>query len=255
MAGFVEFGGKTIVVFGASGGIGRQTCAKLDSLGARVILVGRQDDELQITAKGCKNNNIKIYPYDITKIDGLDELIGRIIEENGKLSGLVFSIGINEDIPIRNLSYSKMLRTFEVNYFSFVECVKQVSKRGRYMDGFRIVGVSSVSSTFGERAHCAYAGSKAAMDASVRVMAKELADKGIAINTVAPGMTKTKMTDRFIQDNGQDSDAYIRTMKRQYLGMAEPEDIANAICFLLSKEARMITGVMLPVDGGFSTAC
>ena len=143
---------------------------------------------------------------------------------------------------------------FNSNYFAFVECVRQMTKRKRYNEGFRIVSVSSVSAILGEKCLCAYAGTKAAMDGSVRVMAKELASKGICINTVAPGMTNTEMVEElvtFMEDNG---DSYKRVMDRQYLGMISTENVANAICFLLSSAAGQITGVTLPVDGGYTSS-
>ena len=90
------------------------------------------------------------------------------------------------------------------------------------------------------------------MDGAVRAMAPELAKKGICINTVAPGMTNTKMYEDFISQFGEESIERILIEKRQFRGICEPEDIANAISFLLSDAARLITGTCLPVDGGYT---
>ena len=258
---FINFEEKRIAIFGASSGIGKETAILLSELGASLVLVGRNETELNSTIKicneKCNSSSAKIvsYVFDLNDIDSIANLFKTIIAENGMLDGLIYTVGINEDTPLKSLNHIRIQKTFDINYFSFIECVRQATLKGNYNNGFRIVGVSSVSTFFGEKAHTAYAGSKGAMDASVRVMAKELSAKGIAINTIAPGMTNTKMTQDFIDANGIDSDAYIRTMNRQYLGMAEPRDIANAICFMLSDKARMITGVTLPVDGGFTTSC
>lgn len=260
MNNFINFRKKNIIVFGASSGIGRETAILLSEFDANLVLVGRNEIELKCSADLCKsnvniNNKILYYAFDLNNIDLIGDFIKRVIKENSAIDGMVYTAGINEDLPLKSLNNDRIMRTLNTNYLAFIECVRQITMKGNYNEGLRIVGLSSVSTFFGEKAHTAYAGSKGAMDASVRAMAKELSAKGIAINTIAPGMTNTKMTDVFIEANGIDSDAYIKTMNRQYLGMAEPRDIANAICFLLSDKAKMITGITLPVDGGFTSSC
>ena len=111
-----------------------------------------------------------------------------------------------------------------------------------------------MASLQGDKAHLAYSGSKAAMDASVRCIAKEVADKGICINTVAPAMTETQMYHEFIKKNGADSRISREILERQDLGVGKPDDIANALALLMSPAARFITGITLPVDGGMTTS-
>ena len=116
----------------------------------------------------------------------------------------------------------------------------------------RIVGVSSVAALTGDGGQTAYSGSKAAMSASVRVMAKELSAKGICINTIAPAMTNTDMMQRYINHVGDD--VYSNNLlQRQYLGIVEPQAVANLIAFLLSPAARFITGACIPIDSGYLT--
>ena len=91
------------------------------------------------------------------------------------------------------------------------------------------------------------------MDSAVRCMAKELAEKGICINTVAPSMTATELYERYLEKYGEGSESNRELLSRQYLGIAQPQDIANAIAFLISPSARFITGITMPVDGGLST--
>ncbi len=114
--------------------------------------------------------------------------------------------------------------------------------------------MSSISAKCGDKGHTAYAAAKAAIDGAIRCLANELAEKGISINSVAAGMTKTDMLSDFLNNNGEDSDAYRKIVQRQYLGLGNPEDVANVICFLLSPEARFITGASIPADGGY-TSC
>ena len=115
------------------------------------------------------------------------------------------------------------------------------------------MGVSSISAYVGASAQAAYGASKAAMNGAMRCMARELAEKGIRLNNVLPAGTNTEMYQEYLALKGEmrgESPAP-KTAGRNYLGMNEPEDVANAIIFLLSSAARQITGVELPVDGGY----
>lgn len=250
-----DFEGKRILVIGASSGIGAETACVLGEKNAEVILVARRKDKLEEVCKGIQSNKTKYYTYDISDIDGIEELIKCIVSENGKLDGLVYVAGMsNADVPIKFLTYERQISTFNTNYFGFMECVRQVTKKGRYNEGFRIVSISSIAAIRGDKCHATYAATKAAMDASIRCIAKELAPKKICINSVAPSMVKTEMYDSYIKMQGDAKLANERILDRQYLGIAETRDVSNAIVFLLSEEARFITGIALPVDGGYSAS-
>lgn len=250
----IDFTNKNILVVGASSGIGEKTAYVLAEQGANVILVARREDRLKEVCSNIKSEKKSYYVDDISDIDSIEKLIKLIVSEQGKLDGMAFVAGITDgNAPIKFLTYKRQLNVFQTNYFGFVECIRQVTKRGNYNDGLRIVGVSSISSLCGEKALVPYSASKAAMNAAIRCIAKELGPKGICINSVAPSMVKTDIYQSFVDVQGEGGDANIRAMNRQYLGLAESEDVANAIAFLLSKEARFITGITLPVDGGFST--
>ena len=118
----------------------------------------------------------------------------------------------------------------------------------------RIVALSSTASFFGKKAHLSYSVSKAGINSAVRNMACELAEKNICVNAIAPGMVNTDMYKEYLKNNGgPESEDNRRLLRRQYLGIIEPSDIANAAAFLLSPAARLITGITMPVDGGLSS--
>lgn len=251
----LDFSEKNVLIIGASSGIGAETARILARQGANVILVARREEKLREVLKTIPTGKKAYYVGDISEIDSIEGLVKRVVAEQGRIDGMVYASGITAgDMPIKNLSYNRLLQTFNTNYFGFVEMVRQVTKRTNYNVGLRIVGISSVASLLGEKAHLAYSASKAAMDASIRCIAKELANKGVCINSVAPSMVNTDMYKQFIELQGEQSEANLRTMDRQYLGVAEKVDVANAITFLLSSEAKHITGITLPVDGGFTTS-
>lgn len=249
----IDFDGKKILVVGASSGIGADVSRKLAAQGAYVILLARRAEQLSEVCSSI-GGNARYYAFDVADNAGIASLVESIVSENGKLDGMVYSAGIVEDVPLKFMDHEKLLRTFEINYFSFIEFVRQFSKKSNYNKGARIAVISSVSSLIGEKAHTSYCASKAAIDASVRCLAKELWDKGIALNSVQPGMVRTHLYDEFVERMGNDGAANEALKKNQYAGIAETSDVANAVAFLLSDEARYITGIGFLMDGGTFTA-
>ena len=253
MRKWLDFFGKKIIIIGASSGIGKQTAVVLASLGARVILVARREDKLQEVLAELEGTDHSFYAADISKLTEIDALFKTIKENYGAVDGLVYCAGVNTILPLLQLKPDKLQGTFVVNFFAFVETVRQATRRGRFNEGMRIVTVSSNAAIRGDKAHTAYSASKAAMNAAVRCMAKELADKGICINAVAPAVTNTEIYRQYSANSGGVSESEKALLERQYLGLIEPEDVANAVAFLLSPAARMMTGATISVDGGLST--
>lgn len=250
----INLSDKTIIVAGASSGIGKQTAITLSKLGAKLVLIARREDKLQEVIQAMDGEGHCYYCADLSQVETIEEVVKKIVSEQGKLDGLVYAAGIGTSLPLMQFKPEKIKKLFDINFFGFVEIVRQVCRKGRYNEGMRIVGISSIASFCGDKSHLAYSASKAAMDGAVRCIAKEVADKGICINTVAPAMTATEMYVKYLEKYGEDSESNTELLKRQYLGLAKTEDIANAIAFLLSPAARFITGTTLPVDGGF-TSC
>lgn len=254
MNDFLNLSKKRIVVVGASSGIGRQTAITLSKQGALLVLMARREDKLKETLSELEGSGHVYYCADFSDLDSLDEVFKTLTAEQGKIDGLVYSAGITMDLPLKMFIPSKLETIFKVNFFGFAECVRQITKKGRFNPGMRIVGVSSVASMIGKKADMGYSASKGAINSAIRSMSIELADKDICINAVAPGMINTKMYRDFVEQNGVDSEANQYIMKRQYLGIGEVEDVANVITFLLSPASRFITGIVIPVDGGRTTS-
>jgi len=254
MFNLVDLSGKRIVVVGASSGIGQQAAVTLSRLGARVVLVARREDKLRETLADLEGEGHGIHVMDVSKLDDIEGHVKQIVPDYGPVDGLVYTAGVDRDIPLLQTSPERLMHIHQTNFYGYIETVRQVCRKGRYNPGMRIVGVSSTAATVGNKSRTAYGSSKAAMDSAIKCIAKEMADRGICINNVAPAMTATEMYDRYLSRYGEDSEGNQRVLKRQYLGILETQDVANAIAFLISSAARHITGITLPVDGGVTTS-
>ncbi len=253
MNSLVDLSGKRILVVGASTGIGKQTAITLSTLGAEVTLVARNEENLQKAMAELEGDGHDYFVADVSDVASIEALVKEVVVKDGPLDGMVYSAGVGTAIPLAQSKPEKVQDAFNVNFFGFFETVRQISRKGRFNPGMRIVGVSSCASLRGDKSKAIYSSSKSAMDSAVRCMAKELAEKEICINTVAPSMTATELYNRYLEKYGEDSETNKELLTRQYLGIAQPQDVANAIAFLISPAARFITGITMPVDGGLST--
>ncbi len=220
-----DFQGKKIVIAGACGGIGKTVSAMLAQGGAQIVALDLNEEKL---AQLCEQLDGEGHGYrvcDFGNIEGIEPVIDDVIKQYGPVDGFVHCAGTGEVRPLKMSKYPYMVSVMNVNFFS------------------------SIGAFYGAPTKVAYTSSKAAMNAAVKCMAVELGGKGVRVNAVAPGATNTSMRQQY-ESYAQDTDSYKINQIRQYLGVCEPEDIANSIAFLLSDKARMITGTCLTVDGG-----
>jgi len=244
-----DFNNKRILIAGAAGGIGKAVSSLLASGGAHVIALDRDVETLVDICKQLPGGGHQFHICDLCDIEGIESVIDNVVKQCGPLDGFVHCAGTGEVRPLKMSKYPYMVNVMNINFFSFVEIVRCITKRKAFNPGLSIVGVSSIGAFYGAPTKVAYTSSKAAMNAAVKCMAVELGSKGIRVNAVAPGATNTSMR-REYEVYAKDTDSYKINAIRQYLGICEPEDIANSIAFLLSDRARMITGTCLTVDGG-----
>lgn len=252
MSKVMDFTGKTIVLAGA-GGIGSVTAQLLASLGARMVLLDVFEDKLKEVIDSLQGEGHTYYVCDFSAVDTIEPLLAKVIKEQGAVDGYVHTTGVGSVRPLKMSKYDFMLNVMNINFFSFVEVVRCLSKKGAYNPGMNVVGISAVGAYIGNSTKTAYCASKAAMNSAVRCMAKELAPKGIRLNTVAPGDTDTLMS-RQAAEYRDGTDELRFNQMRQYLGQCQPSDIADGIVFLLSDMSSKITGTCLPIDGGKLTS-
>lgn len=246
----MDLTGKRILVTGASSGIGQEVAIHLSKLGATVALVSRNSENLRKTLEQMEGVGHLVFPFDLTDVDGIEGLMKKIVSEFGSLNGLAHCAGIGPMRLLKMSNYTFLNNVMKLNFYAFIELIRIMSKKKHYVEGASIVAISSVKSKQGDKSDIAYSASKGALDSAIRPLAKELAIKKIRINTVVPGFIRTSMYSQYVETIG-DSEIDNHITSRQYLGIGEPIDVANAIAYLLSNASKFITGTDMVVDGGY----
>lgn len=235
---------RKILVTGASSGIGRAVSILASQLNASVVLCGRNEGALEKTMAMMnhpeKHHSIS---FDVKEFEAYDEVFREAVSDGILLDGLVHCAGIAKVTPVRMMTPSIIKEIMETNFYSFMSLVNAYAKK-KYSCGGSIVAVSAANTHYPQKCMSVYAASKAAVEASVKTMALELAAQKIRINCVAPGAVNTPM----MQVSSEE--ALQKILEKQLLGAGKPEDIANVIAFLLSDASSFITGRCVYADGG-----
>ncbi|AXG73144.1 SDR family NAD(P)-dependent oxidoreductase [Flavobacterium arcticum] len=244
--------GKTIVVTGATSGIGKQIAILCSGLGASLILLGRNTERLNETMSSLHEpDNHLAYEIDINNYDAVADIIKDAVAKKGKLNGLVNCAGVSPTMPFRTTSTTKMEEVFATNVIAAMNLTKLVCKPANMIsEGGSVVFIASVMGTVGEVGKSLYGMSKGALIAGAKSMAIEYAAKNIRFNTISPGVVVTPMS--MSSEYSKDSDKLDFVTKLHPLGLGMPQDIAQATVFLLSGASRWITGVDLKIDGGYT---
>ena len=236
--------GKTILVTGASSGIGKQTAIQCSEMGANVIITGRNIDRLNQTFNELHGKDNCIVIADITKD------AGKIVDILQNLDGIVHAAGIVNTLPFQFLTSDVLNNIFQTNFFGPVILSQQIVKRKLLNKNSSIVFISSLAGIIALKGNGAYSASKSALNGMAKVMALELAPKNIRVNNILPGMVKTEMMDSLLKTIS--AEQLVEDQKRYPLGYGSPEDVANAAIYLLSDASKWMTGTSLIIDGGFT---
>ncbi len=236
---------KTILVTGASSGLGRQIAISISEMGATVVLTGRNTKELEITKSKLRNHGHIILSADLLNTDERENLITNLPQ----LDGVVNSAGVVKPFAIKFLSQKKIDETLNINYETPLLLMGGISRKKKLNKNASVIFISSISGQNPYMGAALYAGSKAAIEALSKVFALENYYLGIRSNCISPAMVKTEMYDE--TERIMSKELLDEHVDKYPLGVGYPTDVANTVTFLLSEASRWITGVNIVLDGGF----
>ncbi|MDR0603150.1 MAG: SDR family oxidoreductase [Bacteroidales bacterium] len=238
--------GKTILVTGASSGIGRATAIECSKMGAKLIITGRNEDRLKKTFESLSGNEHSYVIADLTKGTDLFDLIDVL----PVLDGCVNNAGITKNIPLSFIKEKTLEEVFAINTISPIFLLQKIVKMKKIATGASIVFTSSISGVYCSAvASSLYSASKGAINGFVKSAALDLASKQIRVNSVNPGMIDTDIFNEGIISQKQLEMDKLKYPLKRY---GKPEEVAYAVIYLLSDASQWVTGSNIVIDGGYT---
>lgn len=243
--------GKNIIVTGASSGIGQQCAIDCAAMGARVVLVARNEDRLHETLSRMDGEGHVALSLDLTDVDVVAAKVKEIVKEVGPVAGVVNCAGVSSVTPLKLIKEADMTAMIQTNVYSALFLTKEVCRMGSYdKAGTSIIFLSSIMGLVGENAKTMYSLTKGALLSASRSLALELAPKKIRVNCIAPGAIITPIN--VYLPHMADSEKRSALEAKHPLGLGQTSDISYACVYLLSDAARWVTGQVIAVDGGYT---
>lgn len=245
-----RFQQKVVVITGAGSGIGAGAAQRFAREGASVVLVGRTPEKLEKIAAQLPQGKHLVVPCDVSKADEVENLAQRVVEEYGRVDVLVNNAGIIVQGRIHEIKLSDWETLMATDLNGVFYCTHYLMPELLKTKG-NVVNISSVSGLGGDWGMSVYNAAKGAITNFTRALAMDYGADGVRVNAICPGFTFTDLTEEMKENEPLLKKFYERIpLKRA----GEPEDIADAIAFIASDDARYITGVNLPVDGGLTAS-
>lgn len=234
---------KTILITGASSGIGRSIAVECSKMGAKTIIIGRNAERLEETYNSLEGDGHIQIVADIDKQEDIDAILSNV----PVVDGLVNNAGISHTKPITFLKDEEVIDVFQTNFFSQVRLTKTLIKRKKLNNGASVVIMSSMAAINPEFGNSIYGASKAALKTFMLSCAKEFSSKLIRANAIHPGMVRTPLVEALNFDEETIKKDEQRYPLKRY---GKPEDVAYATIYLLSEASNWVTGTSIMVNGG-----
>lgn len=236
---------RNVIVTGGSRGLGLAISLRLVAGGYRVIAVARRESDELRNAIAQNPGALTFVPFDLSQIDAIPDFVLRLKKEFGAPYGLVNNAGLGTEGLLATMHNSQIEMLTRVNVTAPIVLAKYVVRNMMSAGDGRVVNISSIIASTGYSGLSVYGATKAALVGFTKSLAREVGRMGITVNAVAPGFIATEMTSSL----GDDDRAKIagRAALRR---LAAPEDVANAVAFLLDEKARNVTGAVFTIDAG-----
>ena len=237
---------KTILVTGASSGIGRQVAISCSAMCAKVIITGRDKKRLAETYSLLQGEGHSQFTCDLMDENQRSQMLDRI----PSVDGFVHSAGVVLPVPVKFIAEKHLREVMGINFESAVLSVARLLKNKKLNDKASLVFFSSISVSYPYAGGSLYSASKGAIEAYSKNLAIEILPKKMRSNVIVPAMVKTPL---YEETKNQSMYRNPEEYESKYpLGIGEPEDVANAAVYLLSDASKWVTGINLTLDGGFS---
>lgn len=249
IATYSDLKGKKILITGASRGIGRKIAETLAHQGAHIIFNYRSDVnkamELKEELKKLGATEVTALEFDVTNTNQMKEAVEKFITDHGAITGLVNNAGISKDQIVLRLKEEDVDQTLNTNLKSAIMLTQILSRSFMKAEDVSVINMSSVVGLMGNASQIAYAASKAGLIGFTKSYAKELASRNIRCNAICPGFIATEMTGA-LEEKAKEH--YLNSIPLKRFG--EGDEVANLVCFLMSKASSYITGETIKIDGG-----
>jgi NAD(P)-dependent dehydrogenase (short-subunit alcohol dehydrogenase family) len=243
-----RFDNKLVLLVGGYSGIGMAAAERLANEGAALVLVGRQEEKLRAALTKLSGAGHEIVVADATSAEQLQAVV-QIGRKRGGYAGGIVCAGSHTVRPLAVLNREGIAKAFESNVTTALLATAAFAK-ATAKEGASMVWLSSVAAMRGTATFAAYAAAKGALISAARVAAIELASRHIRVNVIAAGVVETAMSENWLALLNEEQKAALN--HRHLLGIGQPDDIAGVIAFLLSDDARWMTGSLVTADGGLS---
>ena len=237
--------GKTVLVTGASSGIGRGICIDCSKMGAKIHLMARNEERLNETLGQMEGKDHVIHMADLCSTNDINALVDSL----PVIDGVVLCADVIKTMPVKNITEDAMTEIFNINIMGDIKICSRLLKKKKLNHGGSVVFISSVSTFNVKIGNSLYSATKGAVNSFAKAMALEVSRQNMRVNCIQPGFVPSSI----LSSGAIEEDEFLRFYaERHPLGFGTPTDIANGCIYLLSDASRWVTGSIFTIDGGYT---